>query len=150
MGIGETRIAAAAGLSAVIARISEGLQGASLNTGNYNAARRLDADTTFRNLWNNACGSLAHLVDVPDGAELWYDETSLPFLQEDAKDAAEILQVQGNTIATLVSQGGFKPDSVVEAIAAGDITRLVHSGKLSVQLQPIDEDPTPDPEEGAA
>jgi hypothetical protein len=31
---------------------------------------------------------------------------------------------------------GFEADSVVQAVTAGDLTRLVHSGLFSVQLQP--------------
>ena len=31
--------------------------------------------------------------------------------------------------------GGFEPDSVVDAVSSGDWKRLSHTGKLSVQLQ---------------
>lgn len=148
MAIGETRIAAAFGLSAVIARISEGLQGSALNAGNYNSARRMDADTTFRDLWQKLCGSFEHLVDVPDGAELWYDEARIPFLQEDEKDAAEIRKLNGQAITQLIYQAGFKPDAAVEAVTTGDLMKLAgqHTGKLSVQLQKMSE--RPDIDEG--
>ena len=43
-GAGETRIAAAAGTPPVIVGLSEGLQGSSLNAGNYGASRRRMAD----------------------------------------------------------------------------------------------------------
>lgn len=150
MAIGETRIASAAGLSAVIARISEGLQGSALNAGNYTAARRMDADTTFRDLWGKACTAFDHLVAAPDGAELWYDAADIPFLQEDAKDAAEILKLNAQTITALIYQAGFKPDAAVAAVESGQLATLAgeHTGKLSVQLQNMDQLPDIEEDEG--
>lgn len=134
-GAGETRIAAAAGVGAIIARLSEGMQGSSLNQGNYGAAKRQFADMTLRPLWRSASASLAKLVDVPGGSRLWYDARDVAFLAEDAKDAAEIESVKATTIRTLVD-GGFTPESVVAAVNAQDTTLLVHTGNLSVQLIP--------------
>jgi hypothetical protein len=74
------------------------------------------------------------LVAVPRGAELWYNEPAIPFLQEDAKDAADIESVKAQTLRTLVD-GGFEPESAIAAVDAQDITLLAHTGKLSVQLQ---------------
>lgn len=135
-GAGETRIAAAAGVPPVVVGFSEGLQGSSLNAGNYTAARRRLADLTMRPLWRNAAGSLASLVDVPDRSELWYDDRDVSFLQEDVKDAADIQQQEALTIRQLVD-AGFNPDDVVDAVTAGDLKRLrgKHSGLYSVQLQ---------------
>jgi phage portal protein BeeE len=133
-GAGETRIAAAAGVPPVVVGFSEGLQGSSLNAGNYSAARRRFADLTMRPLWRNASGSLAALVDVPSGSELWYDARDISFLQEDLKDAAEIQQTEALSIRQLVD-AGFQPASVVDAVTAGDLKRLKHSGLYSVQLQ---------------
>jgi HK97 family phage portal protein len=132
-GAGETRIAAAAGVPPVIAGFSEGLEQATYS--NYAQARRRFADGTMRPLWRNAAGSLARIVDVPSGAELWYDDRDIPFLQEDMKDEAEIQQTQANAIRSLID-AGYLPDSVVDAVTAGDLTRLKHSGLFSVQLQP--------------
>jgi len=132
-GAGETRIAAAAGVPPVIVGLSEGLQAATYS--NYGQARRRFADGTMRPLWRNIAGSLASIVDVPAGAELWYDDRDIPFLQEDEKDAAEILKVHASTINTLII-AGYEPDSVVDGVIAGDLSRLVHSGLVSVQLQP--------------
>lgn len=134
-GAGETRIAAASGVGAVIAQFSEGMQGSSLNAGNYAASRRRFADITMRHLWQKAAGALAPLVDVPRGAELWYLADDIPFLQEDAKDAAEITQAQAATVANLVKEG-FTADSATEAVVSGDMTLLEHTGLVSVQLQP--------------
>ena len=133
-GAGETRIAAAARTPPVIVGLSEGLQGSSLNTGNYQAARRMFADGCMRPLWRNAAASLARIINVPGGAELWYDDRDVAFLKEDQKDAADIQLVQAQAIRQLVD-AGFKPDDVVAAIEAHDFSLLEHSGLFSVQLQ---------------
>jgi hypothetical protein len=136
-GAGETRIAAAAGVPASILGISEGLSGSSLNAGNYTAARRRFADGTLRPLWRSACGALQNLVPPPDGgARLWYDDRDVSFLQEDVADGADIRMKDAQTMRTLVD-GGFEPSSVVAAVTTGDMARLVHTGSVSVQLQPL-------------
>ncbi len=145
-GAGETRIAAAAGMHPAILGLSEGLQGASLNAGNFTAARRLTADKTLRFLWRNVAGSLASLVDVPGNAELWYDDRDIPFLREDQKDASEIQFSRAQTIRELIN-AGFDPKSVVTAVESDDYGLLVHTGLVSVQLQApgtVPTDPTPD------
>ena len=138
-GAGETRIAAAAGVPASFLGISEGLQGSALNAGNYNAARRRFADGTIRPLWRAAAGCLAQLLQSPDpAARLWYDDSDVPFLQEDVLDAADIRSKDASTMRQLVD-GGFDPNSVVDAVTTGDMTLLRHTGNLSVQLQPAGE-----------
>jgi hypothetical protein len=134
-GKGETRIAAASGIHPVLVPVSEGMQGSSLNAGNYSSARRSTADTTFRPMWRNLCGSLKAIVPPPNGAELWYDEANIPFLREDSKDQAEILSRRMLTIESGV-RAGYKPESVVAAVDADDLTLLKHTGLFSVQLQP--------------
>lgn len=134
-GHGETRIASAAGVPAAVVGISEGLAGSALNSGNYGAARRRLSDGTIRPLWRSAAGALSTLTPPPDAASrLWYDDRDVPFCQEDVLDSAEILSRNATTVRTLVD-GGFDPDTVVDAVVTGDMTRLVHTGKLSVQLQ---------------
>lgn len=135
-GAGETRIAAAAGVPPVIVGLSEGLQGSSLNAGNYGQARRRLADGTAHPLWQNVAGSFAPLVPSQGSdARLWYDTTDVPFLREDEKDAAEIAERQAGTIRTLID-AGFTPESVVKAVESGDWRLLKHTGMFSVQLQP--------------
>lgn len=134
-GAGETRLAAAAGVPSVIVGFSEGLAGSSLNAGNYASSRRRFADGTMRPLWRNAAGSLAEIIDVPTGSELWYDDRDIAFLREDRRDAAEIQGIQSRTIRALVD-AGYEPDSVVAAVQAEDYSLLRHSGLYSVQLQP--------------
>ena len=134
-GAGEVRIASASGMHPVILGLSEGLQGSSLNSGNFTAARRLTADKTLRPLWRGLAGALSTIVPPPAGSLLWYDDRHIPFLADDVKDAAEVLQLQGQTIGRLVD-AGFDADSVVLAVKSGDLSRLTHTGLFSVQLQP--------------
>ncbi len=134
-GAGETRIAAAARTPPVLVGLSEGLQGSSLNAGNYQASRRLFADGCMRPLWRNAAASLATIINVPGGAELWYDERDIAFLREDAAERADVELKKAQTIRYLVDSG-FEPDTVIEAVMADDMSLLAHSGLYSVQLQP--------------
>lgn len=147
-GAGETRIAAAGGVHPVIAGFSEGMQGSSLNAGNFQAARRRVADGTIRPLWRSASAALQTICTPPDDeSELWYDDRDVPFLREDAKEAAQIRKEDALTIESLV-RAGFKPDSAREAVLTGDFRRLEHTGLFSVQLQPpgtpLTPTPTPD------
>ncbi len=131
-GAGETRIAAAANVPPVLVGLSEGLAAATYS--NYGMARRRFADMTMRPLWRNIAGSLARIVVVPGGSELWYDDRDIAALQEDMKDAAEIMQRKIAAIGSAIING-FEPDSAVAAVAANDETKLVHTGLVSVQLQ---------------
>ena len=136
-GAGETRIAAAAGVPASIVGFSEGLQGSSLNAGNYGATRRRFADGTMRPLWRAACAALSTLVQTPIAARLWYDERDIAFLQEDVRDEAEIRSRKALTIESLI-RAGFRPDAAAEFTQTGDEGVLFgqHTGLFSVQLQP--------------
>jgi len=140
-GAGEVRIAAAARVPATLLGISEGLQGSTLNAGNYASARRNFADGLLRPLWRNAAGSLASIIQVPSGSELWYDDREIAFLKEDVRDLADIQQIQSQTVVAYVNSG-FTPESAVQAVAANDVTALVHTGMLSVQLQPPGTEPS--------
>lgn len=133
-GAAETRIAAASGVGAVVAQLSEGLQGSSLNSGNYQAARRRTADVTFRPLWDEYFSVLEQIVPVPRNSMLWYDEKFIPFLQDDEKDAAEIQNTRSQTIRSLLD-AGFEATSVISAVDNDDFSLLSHSGLFSVQLQ---------------
>ena len=136
-GQGETRIAAAAGAHPVIVGLAEGLQGSSLNAGNFGAARRLFVDGRIRSLWSKVAPALQSVLTVPAGARLWYDDRDIPFLREDAKDEATIRRVNSISIRALVDTG-FDPDAVIQAVTSGDLRKLTgkHSGLYSVQLQP--------------
>jgi len=146
-GAGETRIAMAAGVPPVVVGMSEGLQGSSLNAGNYAQARRRLADGTMRPLWRSFAAAMQTIVPPPPGAELWYDDRDVPFLREDLKDVAEIKQLEASMMKVLID-AGFTPESVTDAVTAGDWKRLKHTGLFSVQLQPpMPEGPAPIAEE---
>ncbi len=134
-GAGETRIAGASGIHPVVLGISEGMQGSSLNAGNFNAARRLTVEKTFKPLWRDLVSCLSVLVPIPSGARLWYDSRDVGFLREDEQDAAQIASTRAMTIKTYVD-AGFTPESAVAAVVNDDPTLLVHTGLFSVQLQP--------------
>ena len=144
-GAGETRLAAAAGIHPVIAGLSEGMAGSSLNAGNFNSARRLVADKTMWHLWSNVAGSLETIVRPQSDSRLWIDSRDIPFLREDRKDAADIQQIKSSSIRQL-TDAGFEPDSVVRAVEGENMTLLVHSGLYSVQLQPPMPEGPPEPE----
>jgi phage portal protein BeeE len=140
-GAGETRIAAAAGVPAIIAGFSEGLESATYS--NYGQARRSFADGTLRPLWRDFAGAMASIIQVPSDSRLWYDDRDIPFLQEDEKDDADIQQVQAATIRTLVD-AGFTWESAVASVTNGDMKMLEHTGLFSVQLQPPGSDQSAD------
>lgn len=150
-GHGESRIAAASLVGAVIAQFSEGMQGSSLNAGNFEAARRRFADLWARPQWRMAAASLSKLVDVPSDARLWYDDRDIPFLREDSQTRAEIEQKRAQTI-TRLTDAGFTPESAIRAVQNEDMTLLEHTGLFSVQLQPpgLEQDVDPSPNGQAA
>lgn len=139
-GGGETRIAAAAGVPPVIAGLSEGLAAATYS--NYQQSIRRFTDLTMRPLWRNMAGSLATILTVPTGAELWYDDRDIPALAEDQKDLAEVRMSQASQLKTLID-AGFDPDSAIAAVTSSDFTRLSHTGLVSVQLQEPGAQPAP-------
>jgi hypothetical protein len=134
-GLAETRIAAAGGVHPSIVGLSEGLQGSSLNDGNFRAARDLFADGTLRPLWRSICAAYNVLVEEFDDARLWYDTRDIEFLRQDQEQIARIQETQANTIASFVMTG-YDPDSARDAVIKEDLRLLKHTGLYSVQLQP--------------
>lgn len=136
-GKGETRIAAAMNAHPVVVALSEGMQGSSLNSGNFEAAKRLQADKMLRPNWRNAAGSLQTIVPAVPGTRLWYDDRDIPFLADNIKDAADVLFTQAQAMRHL-GDGGWDHDAVVDAVTSGDLRRLAnrHTGLVPVQLQP--------------
>jgi phage portal protein BeeE len=144
-GAGESRIAAAGGVPATIIGFSEGMQGSTLNAGNYNSARRRLGDGTLRPLWRKTCSALQRVLVKPAGvSRLWYDDRDVAFLQEDVKDDADIRSSRAQTIKALID-AGFKPDAATAFADTGAASALVgqHSGLYSVQLQPPGTSQTP-------
>lgn len=134
-GAGETRIAAAARVHPVVVGLSEGMQGSSLNAGNFQSARDAFADGTMRPLWRSFCASMSVLVKVPAAARLWYDDRDIAYLQRDVEQLAKIQSEEASTITKLI-QDGYTPDSIIEAVKKRDWSLLKHTGLFSVQLQP--------------
>lgn len=133
-GAGQTLIAAAGGIHPTVAGLSEGLQGSSLNAGNFKEAAQLVGDTFLRPEWAKLAGSLEVIVPPPAGSRLWYDESRVSFLKEDVKDAATVLNLQAAAIRTLWDGGG-EPDSVVNGVTTGDLSRI-RQKYITVQVQP--------------
>jgi phage portal protein BeeE len=142
--LGETRISSLSRVPATLLGISEGLQGSSLNAGNFDSSRRVFADTWVSPTLQDYAASLAPLVDVPNDAELWPETADMPILRDDSKAAAEIEQMKQASIVAYVN-AGFTPESAVAAVAAGDVSLLKHTDLLSVQLQPAGSQPTTPP-----
>jgi phage portal protein BeeE len=141
---GEVRIANAAGVPATVVGLTEGLQGSSLNAGNFASAMRRFADLTMQPLWQNFASSMSSIVRPPGNAELSYDIAGIPALKDDIKDAAEVQTKHAQAIRQYVD-AGFEPDSVVKAVSEGDLTLLKHTGLYSVQLQPPMPEKPPEP-----
>lgn len=134
-GAGETRISMLSRVHPVILGASEGLQGSSLNAGNFGAARRMWADTWIYPTLADLAAALAPMVRVPADAELWTNVRDMPILREDARDAAEIESTKASTIVSL-SAGGFTRESAVAAVMSQDMSLLVKDPNwVSVQLQ---------------
>jgi phage portal protein BeeE len=132
----ETRICMGAGVHPVIAGVSEGLQGSSLNQGNFGAAKRLFVDTTIRDLWGQMSGCVEVFAPSPDDARMWYDARDIPFLRDDAQQESATFFTQTQA-ARQLADGGWDPDAAVAAAKVSDIGLMVgkHTGLLSVQLQ---------------
>ena len=135
-GTYENRVAVRSMIPAAILGIKESLSGSPLNGSNYASARRKMADAWFTPTVDNLCAALEAIVPAPaDGSELSFDPSRVLFLQEDQKDAADITQTNAVAMRQLV-EAGFEPTSVVAAVTTGDMSKLSHTGNVSVQLQP--------------
>jgi hypothetical protein len=141
---GEARIAAAAGVPAIVAQIQAGLDSGTY--ANYEQAMRAFANGTLADLWSSAVAALAKFVTAPTGARLWYDTGNIPALQDAETARAEAAQVNAAALSTLIT-AGYEPDAAVGAINAGDLALLTgqHSGLVSVQMQAPGSTPQPKP-----
>lgn len=135
-----TEVCVAAGVPSVVLGATLG-QEAVTTYNNYGSALRRFSDLRVRPLWSHAVRALAPLFPAPAEAELWYDVSGVAALQDDAADDAATMAQQATTIRTLVD-GGYEPDSVKFAVTTGDLSKLVHTGNLSVQLLPAGASPT--------
>jgi hypothetical protein len=147
-GAGETRLCAAGRVPPIIVGLSEGLSAATYS--NYAQARRAFGDSWGRPQWKSFAGAIEPILDVPQGATLYGDTSDVAFLREDQKDIADALSVTMATINAALASG-WEPNSARDAVLAEDLSKLVHTGMLSVQLQTPGADqqgaaePAPDP-----
>lgn len=135
----ETNVAMRSRVPGVILGVREGYSGSSLNTGNYAAARRMWADGWFSPTVDNLCESLELIVPPPAGSHLSHDPAQVLFLQEDQKDAADIMSTKAQAVATLVREG-WEADDAVAAVETNSLMKLLgaHNGLPSVQQQPAE------------
>jgi hypothetical protein len=141
-GAGETRLCAAGGVPPIIVGLSEGLQSATYS--NYGMARRKFGDHWGIPQWKSFAHAAGTVVDPPprEGLRLGVNTAGIAFLREDAKDAAEIAQIQASTLVSLV-QGGIQFDSAKKAVVSGDMSLTEWTGLVSVQLQVPGANPPP-------
>jgi phage portal protein BeeE len=130
---GENRILLASGVPGIVVGAKEGLAAATYS--NYEQAMRRFADLTMRPLWRSACAALAQLVEVPAGAQLWYDTSDIAALRQGEKERADTALVRATAAETLL-RAGYEPDNIPAALDSGDFTLLTHSGLFSSQLMP--------------
>jgi hypothetical protein len=115
-----------------VAGLSEGLD--SNAYGIYGQAMRRFTDLTMRPNWRSACAALSKFVEVPAGTRLWFDVEDVAALRQGEKDSADTMQVLATAANTLIT-AGYDSESIKEALSAGDIMLLKHTGMTSVQLQ---------------
>jgi len=118
---GENRIIIASGVPGIVIGSKEGLMAATYS--NYEQAMRRFADITMRPLWRSACACLASIVNVPAGAELWFDVSDIAALRQGEKEQADTMAVLAAAAKTFV-EAGFTAETVVSALTAGDMTLL--------------------------
>lgn len=122
-------IASAAGVPIVAAGIEQGTYA------NSKESNRALADGKLRYLWAVAAETFARAIDVPAGAELYVETGHISALQADALDDANVLEAQARTMSVLANSG-WEPDSARDGVTKGDLSGIVHTGNLSVQLLP--------------
>jgi phage portal protein BeeE len=130
----ENRIAFLSRVPASLLGLSQGMKGSSLNAGNFKMAQRSFTDSWLMPTLQDMCAALAPIVDVPSGAELWFDSTDVGLMREDSTAAAQINEIQARTITILVREG-FTAESAISAVVQQDMSLLVHTNLISVQLQ---------------
>ena len=135
--VGGALVTSAAGVPSIVAGFKEGLQAATYS--NFTQAMRRFGDLTARPLWRGLASTFEPLVSVAEGSRLWFDTSEIAALRQDETDQAEIQKQQSSTITSYV-RDGFTPESAVDAVLTDDVSKLVHTGLTSVQLQEADDD----------
>jgi len=134
----EVAVAMRSRVPAAILGTRDSLAGSSLNAGNFDSARRLMANGFFEGHAWSLCEAFQTFAPPTDASKvLAPDLSGVGMLQDDALDQAQILQAQMATIRSAVDSG-FDPEDVVSKVVSGDLSGLKHTGRASVQLQPMD------------
>ena len=141
---GEIRVCQAAGVPPQLIGTQLGLKSSTFT--NYTQAFRWFVDATIRPLWRSMAKALETIVDVPAGAELWYDDRRVPALQQDAKDQADIFDANARTIGALI-RAGWTADSSRDAVLSGNFGVLEHTGLMPNTLQHDDDGQSPGDED---
>lgn len=136
---GEARIAMAASVPPIVAGLQAGLDAATYS--NYGQALKAFGDNFMRAHWRSVCAALEPLVNVPDGARLWYDTTDIAALQEGESQRAEANRTRATAMGELI-RAGYTPDSVTNAVIADDFSLLSHTGAIPTALYPEGKVPT--------
>ena len=136
---GETRIAAAASVPPIIAGLQSGLDASTYS--NYASAMRSFGSFFMRSHWRSVCSALAPLVNLPDGATLWFDISDIAALQEAETQRADAGRTRAVAMGELI-RAGYTPDTVTAAVIADDFALLQHSGAIPTALYPDGKVPT--------
>jgi len=136
----ENRLASRSRVPPQILQTAAGNSGSSLNSGNYDSARKQFADLFFEPYADGLAAALQKIAPGPKRASrLSWDRRRVLLLQQDLLDGAEVLAKNMSAIRTGIDTG-FEPDAMVTAVTTANLGSLVgkHSGKFSVQLLPED------------
>lgn len=136
---GEARICQAASTPPVIVGALKGLDASTYS--NFEQAFRLWVDVLIRPRWRQIASKLDKLFtddERPANAVLTYDDRKVPALQEDAKEAAEIHDLQARTLGALV-RAGYTAESAIAAVVNRDLTQLQPTGLVPNTLQDEDD-----------
>jgi phage portal protein BeeE len=120
---GENRIIIAAGVPGIVIGSKEGLMAATYS--NYEQAMRRFADLTMRPLWRSVSACLASAAAGPARLPAVVRHRRHRRARPGEKDRADTMLVRSQAAAALVS-AGFEAGSIVSALAASDMTLLVH------------------------
>jgi len=130
---GENRLCMAAGVPPIVIGSKEGLGAATYS--NYQQALRAFGLGTMAFLWQSAAAALSKLVDVPADSRLWPDTARIPALRDEETARAEAARTWAVAAGELI-RAGYEPQTVANALIAGDMSLLTHTGAIPTALYP--------------
>jgi HK97 family phage portal protein len=132
---GERRVCLAAGVPPTLFATDQ-------TYANFGQAWRSLADGTVYLLWVSAVAALSKAVPAPAGARLWFDTSAIPVLQEAETARAEAARTWAVAAGELI-RAGYDPQTVANALIAGDMSLLTHTGAIPTALYPDGKAPGP-------